>query len=200
MVPALMPASQADGAGRGERACRGREAHDGDDHGCVPGLGDRGRGTGLCAGSACGSRPRRSSASASGWTPAVAQAGGPDLSLRRERDRHRHGQGRAGGPEAGGDPGLHRHPGLPAAPGRGRARRPGADPGRRRGDRALAERRDRGGLAADPGAAAAGRRPGRDHRAGDQLARPGAPTSASRWGRSRRPARWAWPRRPARRR
>ena len=99
--------------------------------------------------------------------------GGPHLSLRRQRDRHRDGQGGAGRPEAGGDAGLDGHPGLPAAPGRGGPRRPGADPGGRRGDRAVAERRDRGGLAAGPGIAAAERPPDRDHRARDQLAGPG---------------------------
>ena len=43
-----------------------------------------------------------------------------------ERDRHGDGQGGAGGPEAGGDPGLDRHPGVPPPSRRGGARRPRA--------------------------------------------------------------------------
>ena len=128
----------------------GREAQfDGDDHGCVVGLGDGGRGIGLrprgaahrgrgcssgsATGSGCRSRGRRSS-----------------LSLPGERDRHGDGQGGAGRPEAGGDPGLDGDAGVPAPSGRGGPRRPRPDPGRRRGHRAVAERRDRRGAPADP--------------------------------------------------
>ena len=58
------------------------------------------------------------------------RAGGrPDLPLPGERDRHRHGQGGAGRPEAGRDARLDRHPGLPAPPGRGGPRRPRAGSG-----------------------------------------------------------------------
>ena len=73
---------------------RGREAHDGDDHGCVPGLGDRGRGIGLRAGGACGSRPRRSSGFASGWTSSIAQAA--DLIYRSSGSVIVTGMGKAG--------------------------------------------------------------------------------------------------------
>ncbi len=47
---------------------------------------------------------------------------------------------------------------FPLHPGRGHPRRPRPDPGRRRGHRPLAERRDRGGPPAGPGAPAARRR------------------------------------------
>ena len=70
---------------------------------------------------------------------------------------------------------------FPLHPGRGGPWRPRPHQGRRRRDRPLAERRDRGGPPADPRPAAAGGRPGRDHRTGQQLARPGG-----------RPVRRAW--------
>ena len=47
-----------------------------------------------------------------------------------ERDRHRDGQGGPRGPEARRHPVVDRHPGVPAAPRRGRARRPRPDPRR----------------------------------------------------------------------
>ena len=91
----------------------------------------------------CGSRPRPWSACASGWVIRSRRAADLILSLVGERDRYRDGQGGAGGPEAGGDAGLDRHPGLSTPSGRGGARRLGPDPCRRRGDRTVAERRDR---------------------------------------------------------
>ena len=180
------------------RASRGREARvHGDDHGRVVGLGDRGRGIGLRprgashrgAGCRAGSRPARA---------VDCAGGGADPSLPGERDRHGDGQGGAGGAEAGGDPGLDGDARVPAPSGRGGPRRPRADPGRRRGDRAVAERRDRRGAPADPGITAAGGVPGGDHRAHRQHARPRGRPVRSRWGRSRRRARLAWPPRRAR--
>ena len=116
------------------------------------GLGHRGRGAGVCSARCCGSRPRRWIGSANGW--ARRSPVRPDLIYRSTGSVivTGHGQGRAGRPEAGGDPGLNRHPGLSAASGRGRARRPGPNPRRRRRDRPVAERRDRGSPPADPGA------------------------------------------------
>ena len=110
------------------------------------------------------------------------------------------GMGKAGlvGQKLAGDAGLDRHPGVPAPSRRGRARRPRPHPRRRRGDRALAERRDRGSAPPDPGAPAAGRRAWSRSPSGRAARWAGRPTCASRWGRSTRPARWAWPRRPAR--
>ena len=42
----------------------------------------------------------------------IAPGRGPDLSLVGERDRHGDGQDGCGGPEAGRDPVIDRHPGL----------------------------------------------------------------------------------------
>ena len=56
--------------------------------------------------------------------------GGPDLSLPRQRDRHRDGQGGAGRPEAGGDPRLDGHAGVSASSGGSRPRRSRPHPGR----------------------------------------------------------------------
>ena len=57
--------------------------------------------------------------------PSDRPGGGPGLSLCRQRDRHRDGQGGAGRPEAGCDAGLDGHQGFPAASGRGDPWRPG---------------------------------------------------------------------------
>ena len=183
---------------RGPGASRGKEAHDGHDHGRGAWPWRRRPRAWPSPARSCGSRPRRWSGSASGSAATIARAA--DLVYRCPGSVIVTGMGKAGlvGQKLAAtlaSTGTRR---LPAPPGRGGPRRPRPHPRRRRGDRPLAERRDRGGPPPGPGPAAAGGDPGRDHRAG-RAARSGRrPTSASRWGRSRRPARWAWPRRPAR--
>ena len=127
----------------------------------------------------------------------VLPGGRVALSLPGQRDRLRHGQGRADRPEDHGHAGLDRHAQPLPAPGRGGPRRPGPRPSRRRDADPLAERRDGGDRAAAALAGRVGRADRGHHRPGRQHAGPrghGRRSSSARW---KRPARWAWPPAPA---